>query len=126
MKPHPHDTPLSSGLRFLSELITWTVGPWVVWQSSPGLGVAAGIVLVALPSVFSTPGDKNTIVVATPGPVRLAIELLLYAVGALGPWLVWSLPVSLLCTSVIAASIITGIPRLLWLFRGAKSPAPAP
>ena len=27
--PHPHDTPVSAGLRFISELIAWIAGPCV-------------------------------------------------------------------------------------------------
>ena len=35
---HPHDTPVSAGLRFLSELIAWFVWP------APASGLAVGIV----------------------------------------------------------------------------------
>jgi len=86
---HPRDTLLSSALRFLSELIAWVAGPWAVAQWSPWLVIPVLVVLVGLPSVFSTPNDKRNVVVGTPGPVRVGLELLLYAVALVAPWFVW-------------------------------------
>lgn len=117
---HPHDTPLSSGLRFLSELITWIAGPWAAFQVSTWLGVAAAVILIGLPSVFSTPNDKNTIIMPTPGPVRVLIELFLYAVAATAPWFVWSTPVAVACCAIVSASVAFGLPRFQWLIKGAS------
>jgi len=40
------------------------------------------VLLVGLPSIFSTPNDKNAVVVPTPGGIRVVIEFLLYSVAA--------------------------------------------
>ena len=75
----PYDTHLSSGTRFLIELAAWVAAPWAAaelwggWAAVPTL-----IVLLALPSLFNTPGDKNqTSGFATPGPIRILIEMVL-------------------------------------------------
>ena len=116
---HPFDTPLSAGLRFGTELIAWIAGPWAAGAYSAWLIVPALAVLVGLPSVFSTPGDKNVVVVPTPGPLRVLIELFIYSVALLAPWMVWPQPVVVATSLVVVASVATGIPRIAWLFKGA-------
>jgi hypothetical protein len=83
------------------------------------MAVPAIIVLVGLPSVFSTKGDKKQIVVATPGPIRILIELFLYAVALGVPWIVWPIPVAEITSIIVVAALIMGVPRLAWLMRGA-------
>jgi hypothetical protein len=119
---HPFDTPLSSGLRFAAELIGWVAGTWAVAQWSVWLAVPTLIVLVGLPSVFSTPGDKKQVVVATPGPLRVVLELFLYAVAVAGAWLVWPTWLAGIATAIVVASLVVGMPRTMWLLRGAPRP----
>ncbi len=116
---HPRDTLLSSALRFLSELIAWVAGPWAVAQWSPWLVIPVLVVLVGLPSVFSTPNDKRNVVVGTPGPVRVGLELLLYAVALVAPWFVWPTAVAGLAAVLVVASLAADLPRFAWLMRGA-------
>ncbi len=116
---HPYDTVLSSGLRFLTELIAWVAGPWAASLYSNWLVVPAIVLLVGLPSIFSTPNDKNTVVVPTPGAIRVVIEFLLYSVAAVAPWFIWSRGVAAAAVIIVFATIITGVARTRWLFRGA-------
>ena len=116
---HPYDTVLSSGLRFLAELIAWVAGPWAASLYSNWLVVPAIVLLVGLPWIFSTPNDKNTVVVPTPGGIRVVIELLLYSVAAVAPWFVWSPGVAAAATAIVFATIVTGAARTRWLLRGA-------
>lgn len=118
---HPYDTLMSGGLRFLSELIAWVAGPWAVGQWSNWLILPALVLLMGLPGVFSTPNDKRQVVVSTPGPIRVMIELLLYLVAAVAPWYVWPKLGAWLAVGIVIASIAAGIPRLLWLLRGAPA-----
>ena len=118
---HPFDTPVSSGFRFLTELIAWVAGPWAASAVSAWLIVPVLVVLVGLPSIFSTPGDKKQIVVATPGPVRLLIEGLQYAVAAVAPWLVWPAWAAVICSMVVIVAIALGLSRMAWLVRGAPA-----
>jgi hypothetical protein len=103
----------------LSELIAWIAGPWAVANYSKWLVLPALILLVGLPSIFSTSNDKNQVVVPTPGPTRVAIELFLYLVAAVAPWFVWSQTVSAVAVGIVIATIVAGVPRIGWLMRGA-------
>ncbi|MDP6421334.1 MAG: hypothetical protein QF477_16125 [SAR202 cluster bacterium] len=116
---HPFDTPLSGGLRFVAENIAWVAGPWAVASVSVWLVVPAVVIVIGVPSVFSTPGDKKLIVVPTPGPLRLLIELALYGVAVGAMWIRWPGGIAVAASAVVAAAVITGIPRMRWLLSGA-------
>ncbi len=116
---HPCDTPLSAALRFCSELIAWIAGPWALAGLSGWLVVPELVVLVGSASVFSTQNDKRTVIVPTPGPIRVLVESLQYLVAAIAPWFVWSTPLSIVTTLVVVTSVGVGVPRLIWLLKGA-------
>ena len=118
-----HDTASSSSTRFLIELAAWVAGPWAAASlaGSRWVAVPVALVLVAVPAVFSTPGDKNQIVVPTPGPTRVLIEvvLLVAAIGAAA--LVWPWWAALIVALVGIAMLVTGRNRLRWLLAGAPT-----
>lgn len=116
---HPYDTLLSSGLRFLVEVIAWVAGPWAAANQSFWLFVPAVVVLVGLPAVFSTAGDKRSVVVATPGPLRVVLEIGLHVVAIATAWIVWPVWLAIATTVFVVAALATGMPRTLWLLRGA-------
>lgn len=87
---------------------------WSKWLVLPAL-----ILLIGLPSVFSTPNDKNKILVPTRGTIRVAIEFLLYLVAAIAPWFVWSRTASGIAVGIVVASVVVGVPRMIWLIKGA-------
>lgn len=116
---HPYDTPLSSGVRFLSELIAWMAGTWAASHVHPLLAIVVLVVLIGLPTVLSTKGDKRHTVIDTPGPYRVLLELLQYAVAALVPWLIWPNWVAATCVVVVGVSLALGLPRFRWLMNGA-------
>lgn len=118
---HPFDTPLSSALRFLVEVLAWVAGPRAAAQFSPWLIAPALAVLVGLPAVFSTVGDKRQVIVATPGPPRLAIELGLHAVAAVAPWLVWPPWAAAAAGAIVLVALLRGLPRARWLLAGAPA-----
>lgn len=115
--PSPYDTTASSLTRFGIEVVAWVAGPWAAadvadtnWAILPAL-----LVLVGLPSAFNTPGDKNTTGVPTPGPLRIAIEMLLLVVAVVSAWIVWPTWAAILVTLLGAAMLVTGMPRYRWL-----------
>ncbi len=117
----PYDTHISSATRFLIELTAWIAAPWAAadlwggWAAVPTL-----IVLLGLPSLFNTPGDKNTTAgVDTPGPVRIGIEMVLLAAALWGAWTVWPIWLAVVVTVVGAAMLASGVPRYRWLASGA-------
>ena len=118
---NPLDTPASATLRFLVELAAWIAGPWAVADltGTGWLAVPAVLVLVGAVSVFSTPGDKNQVVIATPGPIRLIIELALTVVAVGAAWVVWPLWAAVVVTAIAAAAQVTGWQRTRWLAIGA-------
>ena len=116
---HPHDTAVSSSLRFLAELIAWVAGPWAIAAASGWLVLPALLLLVGLPSVFSTANDKRMVVVSTPGPIRVGLELLLHLVAAIAPWFIWPVAASGLAVVIVVASLLAGFSRMMWLIRGA-------
>ena len=120
----PYDTAASSGLRFLAEVIAWVAGPWAAAELTGRWWVAipAAVVLVGVVSVFSTPGDKRNVVVATPGPVRSAIELFMVVVAVAGAWVAWPTWLAVVVTVVAVAALVAGYPRARWLARGAPTP----
>jgi hypothetical protein len=118
---HPCDTVLSSLFRFASELITWIAGPWFLASYNPWLIAPALLILVGLPSVFSTPGDKRQIIVATPGPARVAIEIFLFTIAAAAPWFVWPTWIAIACDVTVVLTLLLGVPRMIWLLREAEN-----
>jgi hypothetical protein len=113
----PYDTVTSSALRFGVEVIAWIAGPMAAaelfdtgWAAIPAL-----IVLVGIPAVFSTPGDKQQVVVATPGRIRVLIEFALHAVAAAGAFIAWPTLLAVAAILVVCGSLLAGTPRMLWL-----------
>ena len=129
MFPCPYDTVASATTRFAVEAVAWVAGPWAV-ASVTGLGwkaaLPAAAVLIGIPAVFSTPGDKNQVMVPTPGRARLMfVEAPLHAVALAAPAFVAaaaSSPVGVplaMSTALVATSVGAGWERTKWLWEGA-------
>ena len=117
----PFDTVASSGTRFAIEVVAWIAGPWAAadvlgawWWAIP-----TAAVLLALPALCNTPGDKQVTGIPTPGPVRILIEMLLLAAAVIGSWLVWPTWAAVGVTVIGVALIATGLSRYRWLAAGA-------
>lgn len=104
-------------------VIAWVSGPWAAAQLSVWLIIPALLILMGLPSVFSTRGNKRQIIVATPGPLRVLLEIMLHVVAAAGAWLVWLAWAATAATLCVLLAIALGVPRTKWLLRGAPPAA---
>jgi hypothetical protein len=101
-------------LRFLTELIAWVGVPWALWTHSTVLAIGAVVLLIVLPVIFGTPGDRpgGSPLVPVPGVVTILLVLIQLvaattAAWALGPW--WAaVAVTLLCL------IVTGTEQSRW------------
>jgi len=109
------DSGLAAGLRFLTELAAWVAAPWALASHSVPLAVLAVIVLIGLPTVFATPGDKARPVVAVPGTVTIALVLLQLAAAVVASWFAWPALVAVAVTVLAAATVVTEQPRWRWL-----------
>lgn len=81
------------------------------------------LVLVGLPGIFNTPGDKHVSGMATPGPIRIGIEMFLLAAAVGSAWIVWPVWSAVGVTALGVAMLITGVTRYRWLAAGAPEVA---
>ena len=119
----PHDNLWSAITRFLIEMVAWAAGPWALAELVGAWWVAipAVVILVVVPATFSTVGDKNQVIIATPGPLRIVIELALLAVALGAAWYLWPTWIAVAVTLLGAAMLVTGRERYRWLAQGAGS-----
>ncbi len=118
--PNPLDTWASGGSRFLVEVFAWIAGPWAAGRWLGGWAIPVALVLLlALPAVFSVPGDKHQVIRPVSGPVRFVIEVFLGIVAIVAAWTVWPTWLAIVVTLLVVTSHITGLPRTRWLLSGA-------
>src|SRR4051794_40109903 len=86
----------SSVPRFASEIVAWIATPWALAAHSPVLAGAALLLLIGLPAVFVTPGDKTKVLVAVPGWVTVGLVVLQLVAAMFASWAAWPVPVALL------------------------------
>jgi hypothetical protein len=109
------DSRPASALRFITELIAWTATPWALAPHSVLLAIASVVVLIGVPTVFQTPGDKARTVVPVPGFVTILIVLLQLVAAVVSSWFAWPLPVAVLVTLLALACLYTERLRWRWL-----------
>ncbi len=109
------DDRTASALRFASELVAWVATPWALAAYSWVLAVLAVVVLIGLPTVFSTPGDKAQVIVPVPGPVTILLVVLQFAAAVISAWVVWPVVAAVLVSLLVAASLVTEGRRWQWL-----------
>ena len=104
-KPPGHDY-LRGGLRFATELIAWVGTPWALWSHSIALAIGAVVLLIGLPTIFSTPGDRpgGDSPVSVPGIVTIFLVLIQLVAATAAAWVLWptwtAATVTLLCLIV--------------------------
>ena len=114
--PDAVDNPVASATRFLSELSAWVAAPWAAGRVSVVLAVVVLVVLVGLPSAFNVPGDKRAVGLrAVSGPVRIAIELLLFAAAVAGAALAWPAWAAAAVAIVVLVAVAANLSRWRWL-----------
>lgn len=109
------DDRLASALRFATELVAWVATPWALSGYSWPLAVLAPAVLIGIPVVFSTPGDKTQVLVAVPGWVTIAFVLGHLAAAVIAAWAVWPSWAATLVSLLAAATLVTERRRWAWL-----------
>lgn len=115
----PADNPTRATSRFAVELAAWVLGPWAASRTSGATAVVVLLILILGPAVFNVPGDKRVTVIPTPGGVRVAIELVLYATAAGAGWSVTPRAVAGAISAAVLVATVVQIPRWRWLLREA-------
>jgi hypothetical protein len=92
--------------------------PWALQRVSWWLAIVAVALLIALPSIFGTPGDKpNDPPVAVPGVVTIGLVLLQLVAAVVASWYAWPHWAAAIVTGLAVACVILEQPRWRWLRR---------
>jgi len=100
-------------LRFLTELVAWVAVPWALWPHSPALAIGAVMLLIGLPAVFNTPGDRpgGGALVPVPGVVTILLLLVQLAAATTAAWVIWPWWVAATVTALCLIVPVTEQPR---------------
>ncbi|GAA4667753.1 hypothetical protein [Amycolatopsis dongchuanensis] len=125
-KKQPGHGFVAGGLRFLTELIAWVLVPLALWPRSAFLAIAAVLLLIGLPTLFNTPGDRprGTPVVPVPGVVTILLVLLQLAAATAAAWVLGPLWLALVVTALCVLVTVTEQPRWRWLMGASARSAP--
>ncbi|MEV6583809.1 hypothetical protein AB0M92_37385 [Streptomyces sp. NPDC051582] len=111
---------VASVLRFATELCAWVAAPWALAPWSVAAAVAAVALLIGLPTVFSTPGDKAHVIVAVPGAVTVALVLLQLVAAVAASWAAWPTWAAVTVTALAVACLWTERTRWRRLLGGSS------
>jgi len=125
---NPLDSSFSAASRFGIEIVAWVAGPWAAADITGSwlMTIPALAVLVALPGVFSTTGDKRHVVVAVPGRIRFLIEVFLAVVAIASALLVWTVIGAVVVAIIAVIMFVAGAPRAKWLLSNNPPDWPLP
>jgi hypothetical protein len=109
----------SGGLRFLAEVIAWVGAPWALWRHSIPLAIGAVVLLIGLPALFSTPGDRpgGGTLVSVPGIGTILLVLMQLTAATVAAWVIWPVWAAAAVTALCLIVLVTEQPRWRWLLR---------
>ncbi|MEU7830402.1 MULTISPECIES: hypothetical protein [unclassified Nonomuraea] len=117
--PRPDDR-VASAFRFATELVAWVATPWALAAHSVPLAVLSVVVLIGLPTLFSTPGDKRNVIVAVPGAVTIALVVLQVVAAVVAAWAAWHVFAAVLVSVLAVVTVVLELPRWRWLVSNAR------
>jgi hypothetical protein len=109
------DSRAGAALRFLTELVAWIATPWALWSHSKLLAVASVVILIGLPTVLATPGDKAHVLVPVRGPVTIVLNVLQFIAALVSSWIAWPTVVNTAVTLLVVAAAVSQLSRWRWL-----------
>ncbi|MEU4344201.1 hypothetical protein AB0H00_23565 [Nocardia sp. NPDC023852] len=107
----------ASVLRFTTELVAWVATPWALVGYSVPLAVVAVVLLVGLPTVFATPGDKHQVLVPVPGMVTIGLVVLQLIAAVVSAWFAWPVWIAVAVSLLAVVTVFAELPRWRWLLR---------
>lgn len=101
------------GLRFLAELVAWVGTPWALWSLSVPLAIAAVVLLITLPAIFTTPGDRpgGDGPIAVPGIITIMLLLAQLGAATTAAWMIWPPWIATAVTALCLVVLFTEQPR---------------
>lgn len=116
--PAPDDR-LSSIFRFSTELVGWVATPWVLSYHSWILAVLSVLVLIGVPTVVGTTGDRGhpPPKVHVPGFVTIGMVIMEFAAAVVSSWFLMPAYGAVLVSVLVAIGVVTEQPRWRWLLR---------
>ncbi|MFF2550462.1 hypothetical protein ACFVUS_05645 [Nocardia sp. NPDC058058] len=108
---------IPAALRFTTELIAWIATPWALAQHSIALAILSVVVLIGLPTLFSTPGDKKQTLIPVPGIATIALVVLQLVAAVVSVWFAWYPWLAVVVTVLACATVFAELPRWRWLLR---------
>ncbi|WBO61419.1 hypothetical protein [Streptomyces camelliae] len=112
------DDRTASVLRFAVELVAWVATPWALADYSWLLAALSVVLLIGLPTCFSTPGDKANVIIAVPGWVTILLVLLQLAAAVASSWVAWPAWAAGSVTLMAVITLVTERRRWRWLATG--------
>lgn len=110
METDPYrEPPALAALRFALEVTAW-VAIYFAW------GWPFLIIAVAMLSLLSVPGDKHKVVIPISGKLRIALEIVVFAAGVAGAYLVWSVPSASVLALFFAIMFVSSHRRMMFLW----------
>ncbi|MGW0805869.1 hypothetical protein [Nonomuraea sp. NPDC002799] len=113
--PARPDDRVASVFRFATELVAWVATPWALSSASVPLAVLSVVVLIGLPTLFSTPGDKRNVIVAVPGFVTVVLVALQLVAAVAAAWVAWHAFAAALVSVLAVVTVVLELPRWRWL-----------
>jgi hypothetical protein len=107
----------ATALRAGLELVGWIGLPIALWPHSILLAIAVDVVLIGVPAVLQTPGDKGSTVVVVPGWVTILMVLAELGGAVAAAWLLFLPWAAVLVTVLALACVGTEQPRWRRLLR---------
>nr|WP_246425276.1 hypothetical protein [Streptomonospora nanhaiensis] len=98
-------------MRFGCELLGWISVFWALSDRSLLLAAGAVLLLIVVPTVFATPGDKAHALVAVPGAAAVGLDLLQFTAAAAAAWWAWPAPAAVAVTAWAASAAVLQWPR---------------
>ncbi|MGV9640619.1 hypothetical protein [Streptomyces sp. NPDC003514] len=117
------DDRTASALRFATELVAWVATPWALSRHSWLLAVLSLVVLIGLPTLFSTPGDNAHVIISVPGWGTILLVLLQLVAAVISAWLIWPAWAAVLVSALAAVTLLTERRRWRWLLAADRRPA---
>ncbi|WP_318841312.1 hypothetical protein [Streptomyces sp. SS1-1] len=81
------------------------------------------VVLIGLPTLFSTPGDKAHVIIPVPGWGTILLVLLQLVAAVISAWLIWPAWAAVLVSALAAVTLLTERRHWRWLLAAGRRPA---